>query len=124
MVPLLTNAANLLTPGSTALVWFRRDLRVHDHPALNAALAFRRVVCLYVLDDRLLNGQTASSNRTWFLRESLAELSAAIASRGAASRSAMEGRSQLSPPSLGESALKLCSLAATTAHSDVRATGG
>ncbi|MEP7215461.1 MAG: deoxyribodipyrimidine photo-lyase [Anaerolineaceae bacterium] len=79
----MTRAADLGTPGSTALVWFRRDLRVHDHPALTAALAgFRQVACLYVLDDRLLRGQMASPNRTWFLRESVAELSAAIEARG------------------------------------------
>ena len=24
--------------GETAVVWFRRDLRLHDHPALTAAL--------------------------------------------------------------------------------------
>ena len=24
--------------GSTAIVWFRRDLRLHDHPALTTAL--------------------------------------------------------------------------------------
>ena len=40
---------------STALVWFRRDLRVHDHPPLRAALdACERVVPVFVLDDRLL----------------------------------------------------------------------
>ena len=69
--------------GSTGVMWFRRDLRVHDHPALTAAVAsFEKIVCLYVLDDRLLRGRLASQNRAWFLRESLAELSGAIAARG------------------------------------------
>ena len=36
----------------TALVWFTRDLRVHDHPALRAALdAHERVIPVFVLDD-------------------------------------------------------------------------
>jgi hypothetical protein len=43
---------------STAIVWFRRDLRVHDHPALCAALeqADGAVPC-FCFDDRLLHGR-------------------------------------------------------------------
>ena len=56
---------------STALVWFRRDLRVHDHPPLRAALdACERVVPVFVLDDRLLHGRHASGSRTQFMLES------------------------------------------------------
>ena len=59
----------------TAVVWFRRDLRLHDHPALHAAVErFDRVVGLYVLDDALLAGRWASANRTWFLARALDEL--------------------------------------------------
>src|SRR5919202_134361 len=40
---------------STAIVWYRRDLRLHDHPALRAALdGFDRVVPVFVLDDAVL----------------------------------------------------------------------
>src|SRR4051794_11418892 len=64
----------------TALVWFRRDLRVHDHPPLRAALdAHERVVPVFVLDDRLLR---ASPNRAHFLLESLRELREALRERG------------------------------------------
>ena len=46
---------------STTIVWFRRDLRVHDNPALAQACAESdRVVALYVLDPRLLHGRFAS----------------------------------------------------------------
>ena len=59
----------------TAIVWFRRDLRVHDHPALRAALlAHEHVVPVFCLDDRLLHGRHASGTRTQFLLESLADL--------------------------------------------------
>ena len=52
----------------TALLWFRRDLRVHDHPALHAAATeFERVVPVFVLDDALLHGRFASASRTKFL---------------------------------------------------------
>jgi deoxyribodipyrimidine photo-lyase len=66
----------------TSVVWFRRDLRVHDHPALTAATERGDVACLFVLDDRLLEGRSASGNRNWFLAESLRELAASIEARG------------------------------------------
>ncbi len=67
----------------TAIVWFRRDLRVHDHPALRAALdADERVVPVFCLDDRLLHGRHASGPRTQFLLECLADLDASLRERG------------------------------------------
>ncbi|HET6964744.1 MAG TPA: deoxyribodipyrimidine photo-lyase [Acidimicrobiales bacterium] len=45
------------SPGSTgtAVVWFRRDLRLSDHPALSAALArFDRVIPLFIWDPVLV----------------------------------------------------------------------
>ena len=58
-----------------ALLWLRRDLRLHDHPALHAALAASdRVIPVYVLDRRLLTGRFASPNRTWFLLGTLRAL--------------------------------------------------
>ena len=68
----------------TAIVWFRRDLRVHDHPALTAAhRAADRIVPLFVLDPRLLDGgRFPSRNRAWFLLECLRELRAALRDRG------------------------------------------
>lgn len=69
----------------TAVVWFRRDLRLHDHPALHAAVErFDRVVGLYVLDDALLAGRWASANRTWFLARALDELGHALRDRDGA----------------------------------------
>jgi deoxyribodipyrimidine photo-lyase len=67
----------------TALVWLRRDLRVHDHPALIAALAeHERVVPVFCLDDRLLHGRHASGPRTQFLLESLLDLDGSLRERG------------------------------------------
>ena len=51
---------------STAVVWFRRDLRLSDNPTLRAALdAADEVVPLFVVDPRLW--EPASANRRWFL---------------------------------------------------------
>jgi deoxyribodipyrimidine photo-lyase len=59
----------------TGLVWFTRDLRVRDHPALRAALdRCERVVPVFCFDDRLLRGRHASGPRTQFMLESLADL--------------------------------------------------
>jgi deoxyribodipyrimidine photo-lyase len=62
-----------------ALLWLTRDLRVHDHPALRAALdAHDSVVPVFCFDDRLLNGRHASGPRTQFLIESLEDLSESL----------------------------------------------
>jgi deoxyribodipyrimidine photo-lyase len=68
---------------STAIVWLRRDLRLHDHPPLVAALAaHERVVPVFVLDPLLLNGRFASGPRTTFLLACLRELDGAMHERG------------------------------------------
>ncbi len=68
---------------TTAVVWFRRDLRLADHPALAEAVTHAlRVVPLFILDDRLLGG--AAPSRSWFLRRSLTVLDAELRARGSA----------------------------------------
>ncbi|WP_021596947.1 cryptochrome/photolyase family protein [Actinomadura welshii] len=58
----------------TSIMLFTRDLRVRDNPALAAACRARRVVPLFVFDDRILGGRFAPPNRVRFLLESLADL--------------------------------------------------
>jgi deoxyribodipyrimidine photo-lyase len=68
---------------STALLWYRRDLRVHDHPALvTAAREFDRVVPVFVLDDALLHGRFASGSRTRFMLGCLRALDESLRERG------------------------------------------
>ena len=69
---------------STAIVWFRRDLRVHDHPALTTAVReYERVVPLFVFDPALLSERRYSSpNRLWFMLGCLRELDRQLAQRG------------------------------------------
>jgi deoxyribodipyrimidine photo-lyase len=67
----------------TAIVWFRRDLRIRDHPALHAACRdAERVVPVFVLDERLLHGRHRSGARTQFLLECLDALDHALRGRG------------------------------------------
>lgn len=64
----------------SALVWFRRDLRSHDHAALFHALkAARKVWCVFVFDDTILAPLPRADRRVAFIRESLVELDAALA---------------------------------------------
>jgi deoxyribodipyrimidine photo-lyase len=57
-------------------MWFRRDLRLRDHPALAAAGDAGRVVALFVLDDALR--QPAGAPRLAFLYRSLRALDTAL----------------------------------------------
>jgi deoxyribodipyrimidine photo-lyase len=60
---------------SRAVVWFRRDLRVTDHPALLAALdAADEVVPVFVVDRTLLEGRPSGPNRRAFLLGALRAL--------------------------------------------------
>ena len=66
-----------------AIVWFRRDLRLHDHPALVAALAAHpSVVPVFVLDEALLEGRWPAANRVWWMLGALRDLAAALEARG------------------------------------------
>ncbi len=67
----------------SSLLWLRRDLRLHDHPALRAALDDGGpVVPVFCFDDRLLRGRHASGSRTQFLLECLADLEGSLRARG------------------------------------------
>lgn len=67
----------------TAVVWLRRDLRIHDHPALHAAVAAADDVApLFVVDPALVGGRFRSPNRIWFMLETLRELADEIEAAG------------------------------------------
>jgi len=67
-----------------ALVWFRRDLRDHDHAALHAALiACRAVHCVFVFDTGILDAlESRAHRRVEFIHGSVVELAGALAARG------------------------------------------
>lgn len=68
----------------TILVWYRNDLRIHDHPALaTAAVDADHVVPVFIFDKKLLSGTTAGSNRNRFLLECLEDLKASLMKLGA-----------------------------------------
>ncbi len=60
----------------SSIFWFRRDLRLADHPALAAAAARGPVVGLFIRDAEL--EQRSGAARLSFLRSSLADLNASM----------------------------------------------
>jgi len=70
---------------SRALVLFTGDLRVHDQPALTAAIATHaEVVPAFVLDEKLLAGSCGAPNRLAFLLDCLHDLDSSLRARGGA----------------------------------------
>ena len=69
---------------SLHLVWFRRDLRLHDHAALAAAVAGGATVLpLYIFEPALWALPEHSRRQFDFLMDSLTELDEALTARGA-----------------------------------------
>lgn len=65
------------------IVWFRRDLRLNDHPALTAACeACSEVIPLFVFDEPLLQSHVFGSACVNFMLGCLEDLAASLASRG------------------------------------------
>lgn len=71
---------------NSVLVWFRRDLRDHDHAALGEALRRgKQVYCAFVFDRPLLVAlPKRADRRVEFIRDSLFELDQALRQRGGA----------------------------------------
>jgi deoxyribodipyrimidine photo-lyase len=74
----------MVAPQRTALVWFRRDLRLQDNPALAAALrAHARVVCCYVHAPEEEAPWSPGAASRWWLHHALAALDLDLRERGA-----------------------------------------
>jgi deoxyribodipyrimidine photo-lyase len=68
---------------SVAVMLFTRDLRVHDNPALRAALDdAEQIVPLFVLDEKIAKSDFNRPNRATFLADSLGDLDRALKHRG------------------------------------------
>lgn len=67
---------------STQLVWFKRDLRTHDHVPLREAARRGRVLPLYVVEPDYWRGPDASRRHWEVVRESLLELREALQQLG------------------------------------------
>lgn len=78
-----TTARTAAGPGP-AILWYRQDLRLADHTALEAALnSGRPVLPVYVLDDASPGPWRMGGASRWWLHHSLQDLAQALARRGA-----------------------------------------
>jgi deoxyribodipyrimidine photo-lyase len=67
-----------------ALVWFRRDLRTHDHAALHHALrSAQQVWCMFVFDRDILDPLPRRDRRVEFIHDSLVDLDRQLRELGA-----------------------------------------
>jgi deoxyribodipyrimidine photo-lyase len=62
----------------TTVVWFRRDLRLHDHAALAAAVKRGKVVPVYIWSDDEDAETSPGSASRWWLHQSLSQLDQAL----------------------------------------------
>ena len=70
------------SPDRYRVVWFKRDLRLHDHAALAQAAAHGPVLCLYVLEPSLWAQPDAAAQHLAFIHERLRDLHRALNARG------------------------------------------
>jgi deoxyribodipyrimidine photo-lyase len=89
-----------------ALLWLKQDLRLDDHPALQAALQADRLLPLYVLDPVMLRPSPLGPrrlgvHRARFLLESLAALDAGLRQHGSRLL-VVQGHAELVIPTLVE----------------------
>jgi deoxyribodipyrimidine photo-lyase len=70
-----------VTSSAPVILWFRRDLRLADHPALHAAAAVGPVLPVFVHDPALAG--SSGANRVVALHATLDALAADLAQRGA-----------------------------------------
>ena len=68
------------SPSSVAIMWFRRDLRLSDHPALSDAIAnSEAIIPLFILDEKLISH--AGSKRLAYMGNSLRALDESLGNK-------------------------------------------
>ena len=60
------------------LVWFRKDLRLYDNPALDAAKNYETIYPLFIMDDDIFENKLLGGASIWWLENSLESLNKSI----------------------------------------------
>lgn len=68
--------------GCTSIVWFRRDLRVEDNPALSAGVRAGSVVAVFIWAPEEEGHFYPGRVSRWWLKQSLAQLDSSLRSLG------------------------------------------
>lgn len=61
-----------------AICWFRKDLRIFDNPALNAACKHKKVLPIYIVDDVNAKEYFIGEAASWWLHNSLKSLNKSL----------------------------------------------
>ena len=56
------------------ILWFRKDLRLHDNPSLIKALEYNKILPIFIFDKTLYEYKKIGSASLWWLEKSLIEL--------------------------------------------------
>jgi len=64
------------------IVWFKRDLRIQDHPPLTLAAERGPVAAIYIVEPSIIRAPDFDARHWGFLRESLRELDDSLRGRG------------------------------------------
>ncbi|KAL8128251.1 cryptochrome-1-like [Apium graveolens] len=72
----------MMTGGGCNIVWFRRDLRVEDNPALAAGVRAGAVIALYVWAPEEEGHYQPGRVSRWWLKQSLSQLDSSLRSLG------------------------------------------
>lgn len=67
---------------AATIVWFRRDLRLHDHPALHAAAYRGPVIPVYIHAPEEDGDRSPGAASRWWLHQSLLRLAGSLADMG------------------------------------------
>ena len=60
------------------LIWFRKDLRLYDNPALDAAKNYETIYPLFIMDDDIFENKFLGGASIWWLENSLESLNKSI----------------------------------------------
>lgn len=74
--------SNISAATQPSIVWLRRDLRLHDNPAIDAAARRGGEIYLVYIDETSETRRAAGAATLWWLDKSLRALSAEVAARG------------------------------------------
>ena len=56
------------------ILWFRKDLRLYDNPAIDAAKSFHHVYPLFIFDEDIYENRFLGKASIWWLENSLKSL--------------------------------------------------
>ena len=59
------------------IIWFRHDLRIHDNPALSAAIEAGQILPIYIFDQHLEHHKMGAASQVW-LHHALADLNQSL----------------------------------------------